>query len=76
MIDFQTHKCRVCGEQFQVACESELQDKLKNHKCPTGKRLRSKQHRRQQIALFVHDTAVNNIEQHNFDKLVRQGLIV
>lgn len=76
MIEFQTHRCGVCGEQFRVACESELQTKLKYHKCPTGKRLRSQQMKQQQIALFVHDTAVNSIEQHNFDKLVMQGIIV
>jgi len=33
MIDFQTHRCDVCGEQFNVACLSQLQEKLKTHRC-------------------------------------------
>ena len=83
MIEFETHSCDVCGEQFMVACLLELQEKLENHKsCCKGrpvvhkKRERTKQLKQNRIALCVHDTAVSRIEEHNFDKLVRQGVII
>lgn len=82
MIEFQTHKCPACGEQFNVACELQLQEMLKNHKSSCkAKRTNKKRERTQQlqqdgIALFVHDTVINRIEQHNFDNLVRQGMLV
>jgi len=82
MIDFETHSCDACGEQFVVACLSELQVKLKNHKSScTVKRTNRKRERTQQlqqkgIALFVHDTAVNRIEEHNFNKLIKQGVLI
>ena len=83
MIKFETHNCDACGEQFVVACKSQLQEKLKTHKsCCKGrtvvnkKRERTKQLQQKGIALYVHDTAVNRIEQHNLDKLVSQGMLV
>lgn len=82
MINFETHSCDACGEQFLVACLSELQEKLKNHKrCCKGRiihkgRERSKQFQQDRIALFVHDTTINRIEQHNFDTLVKRGMLV
>ena len=79
MIDVQTHSCRACGEQFVVACLTELQQKLKTHCCKSSinkKRERSEQFRQDRIALFVHDTVVNRIEQYRFDKLIKQGMLV
>ena len=80
VIDFETHSCDACGEQFIVACESQLQEKLKNHACrpvrQNRKKERFQQLQEQRIALFVHDTTVNRIEAHNFDKLVKQGVLV
>ncbi len=77
MIDFQTHNCPACREQFVAACESELQEKLKKHKSSctvkagstkrtNKKRERTRQLYKQRIALSVHDTVVNSIEKHNF----------
>ena len=82
MIDFETHSCDACGEQFIVVCEKQLQEKLKKHKSSchgkrsNKKRERSQQLRKDRIALFVHDIAVDRLNQHNFDKLVSQGMIV
>jgi len=80
VIDFETHSCDACGEQFIVACETQLQEKLKKHICclarKNRKRERAQQLQEQRIALFVHDTTVNRIEQHNFDKLIKQGVLV
>ena len=81
MIDFITHSCPACGEQFVVACESQLQEKLKRHKCPklireNKKRERSEQLQQQRIDLFVQDITVDRIHQHNFDSLIKQGMIV
>jgi len=82
MIDFETHSCHACGEQFIVTCELQLQEKLEKHKSScivkriNKKRERTKQHRKDRIALFVHDVTVDRLNQHNFDKLVSQGMIV
>ena len=82
MNEFETHSCDACGEQFIVACESELREKLQNHKdsCTAKrthkKRERSKQFQQQRIALFVHDTTVNRIEEHNLDNLVKSGMLI
>ena len=84
MIDFETHSCDACGEQFIVACETQLQEKLKAHlehcidkiQIPNKKRERSQQLQEQGIALFVHDTTINRIEAHNFDKLIKQGVLI
>jgi transcription elongation factor Elf1 len=83
MIDFITHNCPACGEQFVVACESQLQEKLKAHLehcipkgCRSKKRERTEQLQQQRIDLFVHDVATDRIHQHNFDQLVNQGMIV
>lgn len=82
MIDFEIHKCPVCGEQFEVACESQLREKLKTHTCPKNKfrtnkkRERTRQLKRAQVALYVQDTVVNEIEETRFQKLIQQGVIV
>jgi hypothetical protein len=83
MIDFETHSCDACGEQFIVACDSQLTEQLKKHKrCCRGrtivnkKRERTQQFQQRRIALYVHDTTINRIEEHNFDKLVKQGVLV
>lgn len=82
MIDFQTHKCHVCGEQFSVACESQLQEMLRKHrrsckaKRTNRKRERTQQLQEHRIALYVRDVAVDRIHQYNFDKLVKQGVLV
>ena len=67
-----------CGMEFEAACQSELDEKFARHKCPkVNKRVaRTQELRNQQERLFVHDTVVNRIEAHNFDKLVMQGMIV
>ena len=82
MIDFETHSCHVCKEQFSVACESQLQQMLKSHNCRgrpvkvNKKRERTQQLHESGIALYVHDITVNRLEEHNFDKLVKQGVLV
>ena len=67
-----------CGMEFEAACQSELDGKLAKHKCvKANKRVaRTQELRNQQERLFIHDTVVNRIEAHNFDKLVMQGMIV
>lgn len=82
MIKFETHSCDVCKEQFNVACESQLQEKLKSHNCRgrpkkcNKKRERTQQLQHDRIALYMHDTTVNRIEEHNLDKLVNSGMLV
>lgn len=82
MNDYQTKSCDACGEQFIVACLSELQEKLKTHKRSciakrnNKKRERTQQLQEQGIALFVHDTVVNRIEEHRFNQLVNKGVLV
>ena len=83
IITFETHSCPACREQFIAACESELQEKLKSHNCRSRpkskcnkKRERTRQLHKRRIALSVHDTVVNSIEKHNFDKLVKSGMLV
>ena len=82
MIDFETHSCDACGEQFTVACDAQLQEKLEAHleHCVAHrrneKRERSQQLQEQGIALYVHDVTVDRINQHNFDNLIKQGMLV
>jgi len=77
-MDFQTHNCDICGEQIQVACFSELQEKLKKHKCvKVNKRVeRTKQLRQAKVDQFVKDVTVDRIHQHRFEQLVSTGMIV
>jgi len=81
-MELKVYECRVCKEQFVIACLSQLQAKLKNHKCPNQvgninkKRERSKQLEQDRIALYIHDIVVNGIEKHNFDRIIKQGIIV
>ncbi len=55
------HTCHACGVQFDFACKSELQEKLKNHKhCCKGRRVhkkgeRTRQFQQSRIALYMHD---------------------
>lgn len=64
--------------EFDVSCFSELQDKLKKHKCvKVSKRVeRTRQLQQDQIDRFVADVAVDRIHQHKFDQLVQQGTFV
>lgn len=64
--------------KFEVSCESELQDKLRKHKCVrVNKRVeRTAQLQQAQVDQFVEDVATDRIHQHKFNKLVEQGMIV
>lgn len=77
-MEFQEHKCDVCGEQFQVACFSELQEKFRNHRCrKVNKRVeRTNQLQQKRIAFNIRGITTDRIQQHNFDKLVQQGMLV
>ena len=68
----------MCGMEFEVSCSSELQEKLKKHKCATvNKRVeRTAKVQQTRIDQFIEDTAVDRIHQYNFDQLVRQGIFV
>ncbi len=72
------YNCNTCGEEFEAACLSELQEKKAKHKCAKiNKRVeRTKQLQEALVEQFVDDTAVNRLEQHNFEKLIRTGMIV
>ena len=61
-----------------MACQSELDEKVRKHKCRKSNRraARTEELRQSNIKRNVHDTVVNRIEQHNFDRLVRQGIFV
>ena len=74
---YKIHTCE-CGMEFEVACQAELDAKLAKHKCvKVNKRVaRTQDLRKQQERLFVHDTVVNRIEGHNFNKLIARGMIV
>ena len=77
-MEFRAYNCE-CGMKFQAACHLELQEKLRSHKCPKpiNKRIeRTKQLQQTKVDQFVNDTTVNRIEEHNFDQLVREGMIV
>lgn len=72
------YNCEFCGMEFQVSCSSELQDKLKQHKChKVNKRVeRTAEVKQAQVDQFVEDVTADRIHQHKFDKLVQQGMIV
>lgn len=78
MLTVETFVCSECGEEFEASCLVEFEEKKKKHKCrKTNKRVaRTVKLQNQMDEQFIDDTAVNNIEQHNFDKLVRRGIIV
>lgn len=73
----ETYTCE-CGMEFEAACLSELEGKLNNHKCAKiNKRVaRTQALKQRQEALFIDDLVTNRIEEHNFDKLIQQGVIV
>ena len=77
-MEFQIHKCFECGAEFEVACEAQLLKKLKEHKCVrvTGKVARTKQLEQSQLEHFVDDVVADRICQHNFNQLIKQGMIV
>lgn len=77
-INLVRYNCDMCGEEFEAACLSELQEKKVRHKCHlVNKRVeRTAELKQSRIDLFVHDTTVNRLEEHNFDKLVDMGMIV
>jgi len=74
----QTRNCNVCGMKFEVTCFSELQEKLKKHKCvKVNKRAkRTAEVQQAQTNQFVQDVATDRIHQHRFDKLVKRGVLV
>jgi len=77
-MEFQTHSCARCGTRFQASCLSELEEKIRRHNCPkTNKRVARTEELKQNIMKrAVHDTVDNRIKQHNFERLVEQGMIV
>ena len=78
-MEFQRYSCNRCGEEFVAACLSELQRKRAKHVCvklPNKRVERTAELKQNRIDLFVHDTTVNRIEEHNFDQLVEQGVLV
>jgi len=77
-MELERHSCPDCDIEFEVACESELQEKLRKHKCQliTGKVFRTQQLQQQEIGNFIEDVAIDRIHQHKLDKLVAQGIIV
>jgi len=74
----QKHKCNVCGEQFSVVCFAELQEKFRKHRChvPNKRVVRTEQLVQSQMEQVAQDMTTNNIEQHNFNRLVQQGIVV
>ena len=77
-MEFQIHKCVECGAEFEVVCEAELLKKLREHKCTrvAGKVARTQQLEQSQLDRFVHDVVADRIHQHNFNRLIKQGMIV
>ena len=74
MLKLDTYVCDDCGAEFQAACFAEFKEKEKKHKCKTANKrvVRTMELEKQLVAEYV----VNVIEQHEFDKLVRQGVVV
>ena len=70
--------CSACGKEFEAACLVEFEEKKKKHKCkPVNKQVaRTAELQQQQTEQAVSDVVVNRIEEHNFDNLIRQGVIV
>lgn len=77
-IQIETFVCSKCGEEFEASCLAEFEEKKKKHKCKSiNKRAyRTREFYRKQDEVFVNDTVVNDIEEHNFDKLIQQGVVV
>ena len=71
-------KCELCGTELEAACLSELQSKQSRHKCVRVNKRVARTQALQQGLLnsFLADTAVNGIEEHNFNKIIHRGLIV
>lgn len=72
------YNCKYCGEEFRVACLSELKEKRKKHVCAkVNKRVeRTMQLQQAQTGQFVRDVVADRIHQYNFDQLVSTGVIV
>ena len=77
-MELQKHSCDTCGKRFQVACLSELQEKLKKHKCVKTNKIveRTAQLQQAHVDRFIEDVTVDRINQHRFDQLVNSGMIV
>ena len=77
-MSFETYVCDDCGLEIEAACLLELQRKKRTHKCqPTSKRvLRTKAFQQQQGEQFIQDLTADRLAQHNFDRLVQQGMVV
>ena len=71
------YACRDCGHVFVVYCQDELDKKLKLHKChiPNKRAVRTEKLVEQVNDQIVHNIAVEEIQQQNFNKLVKQGTI-
>jgi len=78
MLSVETFVCSECGEEFEATCLAEFEEKKKKHKCkPVSKRVvRTAELQQQQTEQVVNDVVVNRLEEHNFDKLIRQGVII
>jgi len=74
----ETFVCSECGTDFEASCLAEFEEKKKKHKCkrPNKRRIRTQEYLECQTEAFVNDLVVDRVEQHNFDKLIRQGVIV
>jgi len=70
-VKIETFVCSDCGEEFEAVCQAEFEEKKKMHKCkPANKRVaRAKELEQQRVV-------VDGIEAYNFNKLIRQGVII
>ena len=77
-IQLETFVCSECGEEFEAACFVEFEEKKKKHKCkPANKRaMRTIELQQANDDQYLVDLTADRIAQHNFNKLVGQGVIV
>lgn len=78
MLNLRRYNCEECGMEFQAACPKELQRKLKAHSCQkiNKKVERTMQLQQAQVDEFVDDLVTDRIHEHNFERLIQQGMIV
>ncbi len=78
MLKLDTYVCDDCGAEFQAACFAEFKKKERKHKCKTvNKRVaRTRELEQQLVVERANDQAVNAIERHNFNNLLRQGVLI
>jgi len=77
-VKIETFVCSDCGEEFEAVCQAEFEEKKKMHKCkPANKRVAlAKELEQQQFERAVQSVVVDGIEAYNFNKLIRQGVII